>query len=68
MTMACLYTPIVCVGMSLSSGTAAHQRPPSEHGIQKVIEEVTSRDKIVYDNVTVTIEFGVLYTKVVIQF
>ncbi|XP_064393149.1 pleiotropic regulator 1-like [Halichondria panicea] len=32
-------------GVALSAGTAAKQRPPSEQGVQKVIDEVTAREQ-----------------------
>ncbi len=41
----CPHMPRPLVGVALSAGTAATQRPPSEQGVQKVIEEVTAREQ-----------------------
>ncbi len=37
--------PRPLVGVALSAGTAAKQRPPSEQGVQNVIDEVTAREQ-----------------------
>ena len=36
-----------CTGVTLSSSTAAVQKQPSHEGIQRVVEEITARDKTV---------------------
>lgn len=49
----CEHTDMQCLlhstyaGVTLSSTTAAIQKQPSDEGIQRVVEEITARDKTV---------------------